>query len=779
MVSKAKKASTSPTTSEAETIDEGRTLVVPKRSRSGASNITKSTAPSSGDEWSNKSFSTNASRSNRSVSTVSTISSRSISSRSMVSPRSTGSAGFLAPLNDLNGGSSHNRSSNRSMRSRGSFSNRSLSSRSLSNRSLSTRSLSNDSLEGESNHTVGESSLSSFLSVLLEDEEAKPNEISIVSDNAKPEQRSIRDLRLSFIQSAYENDKPKCRWEYLTRDNNDREKLARSRRRSKLETRSVSFSGPINETKPKLRFPNNNSAGSTKSKKNATFDTLPNKKKGTSKSKKNNTTEGMFLRMPVRKNSPMTAAIKKKSLMSRVNMSDTDLILLPMQPGSSAVSLTRRRVDGESGQQQQPLSRSGIHKESIGNAKWSKEDTMRERRRRNANEFLDFLLEPESDAARSGWPSPLPSPAVASPSQYALGISHRQLQTLALKSLDSSSSDDGDLKKKKKTSLETETTQPIPSPKQTLSKKQPRRSSGSSIKSGASASVKSSRSSKTTKSSKSKKVVLQKKQSRRSSGSSIVSGASSQLSNGSSVTKSSLTLKQPRRSSGSSISIGSSILSGGSGATKASTKSSSSSRKKDKKKCRSKFKSMSIDTEPPLVPTRFHNPYSPHPLSPKSPKELRRKKKMNFPPRSPKSPAFRPKASLSELLPLLSPKSPSIRSNGKMKVSLKARVSPPPVSSNSPSIRSDKKKVSLQARLSAQPAASPKSPSLRSGKKVSLKARLSAPPASPRSPSILSKVSLATFPLPMSPKSPSGRRKVTPTAEPPKGKWFSPFDYQG
>ena len=468
---------------------EGSISVVPQKPGSDdRSNFTQSTTSAS--EWSYDSLN---SRSMSMSMSISDISNRSASGRSINSSMGhipTIHGTLMEPLNDMGSGSHHNRdsNSNNSMGGSGSF---------------STRDASNKS---SCNSSFGESSLSSFLSVLLEDEATKPSEISIVADNAKPEQRSIRDLRLSFIRTAYKNDKPKCRWEYLTRDNNDREQLARSRKRSGLETRSESFSGPINETKQKIRFPSSNSNSNMNNSKN-------------SSSNKNNSVEGLFLRMPVRKNSPMSEAAKKKSLMSRVNMSDTDLVLLPMQPGTSCAGFSptkgkrsKRRprhcqhggsFSGEPGHHSHNsysrnshskvgLSRSGCHKESIGNATWSKADTMRDRRSINSNQFLDFLFEPESKANENSasWPSPLPSPAVPSDSHFALGISQRQLQLANLSSLSlgESSDEEGENKNKiKMNKAEKKITKSPPPRPSSFSKKngmkQPRRSSDSSIKS--------------------------------------------------------------------------------------------------------------------------------------------------------------------------------------------------------------------------------------------------------------------------------------------------------
>ena len=334
----------------------------------------------------------------------------------------------MEPLNDLGGESSHSQSSRWSNpNSLGASSNH------------SRRSQSN-SLGGSSNHThgscdrsLGESSLSSFLSVLLEEEETRPHQISIVSDNPRPERKSIQELRLSFIRSAYKNDKPKCRWEYLTRDNNDREQLSMSKRRSKLEVRSSSFSGAISNTKQKI------SSVSLTSSPKETF---------TDKDGRKNAAK-MFLRMPQRKNSPMNEAVQKKSIMSRCfNMSDTDLIILPMQPGSITPKKKAASSSFLSESEPKGLSRSGDHEANTGNATWSKTD-LRERRRRNSNQFLDFLLESDA-AAKSCWPSPLPSPS-PSPllTSNAFKLSQNQLADLSSSfySLDDSSYEEDELDK--------------------------------------------------------------------------------------------------------------------------------------------------------------------------------------------------------------------------------------------------------------------------------------------------------------------------------------------
>mmetsp|Transcript_12589 Transcript_12589/g.26655 ORF Transcript_12589/g.26655 Transcript_12589/m.26655 type:complete len:447 (-) Transcript_12589:243-1583(-) len=266
-----------------------------------------------------------------------------------------------APLNDLggNGSSHHTRNSN--------------------------------SYSSSTNSNSFQSSLSSFLSVLLEDEEIDtPYSISIVPDNPKPEQRSIRELRTSFIKTALENDKPKCRWDYLTRDNSDRDLMSRSRRRSKLTIRPSSFSGA---------FPTSSGNGSGKHRRQQ----LPSRSSSMGGRK---TAADIFLQMPKRQKSPTDEATQKKSLMDRFNMSDTDLLLLPIpvQGGHSK----ERDLHNSFGGQQRRMSRSGDRDTGNGNATWSNED-VQERRKTKANCFLDILMEPDGEpaakSAGSGFPS--------------------------------------------------------------------------------------------------------------------------------------------------------------------------------------------------------------------------------------------------------------------------------------------------------------------------------------------------------------------------------------
>jgi len=331
---------------------------------------------------------------------------------------------LIAPLNDMAGESSHTHTSRRSSLNGSSHHSRRSQSNSLGGSSHHTR--------GSCDRSVGESSLSSFLSVLLEEgegeEETRPREISIVPDNPRPEQRSIQELRLSFIRSAYKNDKPKDRWEYLTRDNNDREQMLRMKRRSKLEVRSSSFSGAISNTKHTF---------------SSSSPTLSPNDSFSGKGRSQNTAN-MFLRMPQRKSSPMTEAVGKKSIMSRcVNMSDSDLIILPMQPGSTLSTSKTSSPDNRG------MSRFGVHKANSGNATWTKAD-VREQRKKNSNQFLELLLEPEGDA-KSFWPSPLPSPSPHQTSDSSMQISQRQLSDLANSffSLDHSSDEEEETEEEK------------------------------------------------------------------------------------------------------------------------------------------------------------------------------------------------------------------------------------------------------------------------------------------------------------------------------------------
>lgn len=221
--------------------------------------------------------------------------------------------------------------------------------------------------------SFGESSLSSFLSVLFEDEENIEREICIVSDNAKPEKQSVRDLHQTFRQSALEHEKPKSRWDYIALDSSDH-LVSLSRRRNKLQVRSSSFSGRMSRsTKPGVRTSNSFSLG------------------------QKNSTESMFLRMPERKQSPTTNAEARKRAIAqrfkRANMSDSGLMHLPLPSRKS------------SGRQQPRLTRAGEHEANTGNASWSSNDVC-DRRKPTSNRFLDMLLETDD---RKGTSAPKPA----------------------------------------------------------------------------------------------------------------------------------------------------------------------------------------------------------------------------------------------------------------------------------------------------------------------------------------------------------------------------------
>ena len=230
--------------------------------------------------------------------------------------------------------------------------------------------------------SFGESSLSSFLSILLEDEERMTFEI--VPDNPKPcsDQRSVRDLRQSFTASALENDRPKCRWDDLTRNTSDRDL-----RRNKLGLRSSSFAG-FSSTKQRVpRSKSNDLSPTTTASGNTT---------------------SMFLRMPQRQRSPTDneKKEKKKSLVDRFIMSETDLMRLPTMPsrrrskGNTTTNTNRNNINynpASSGRKQSRLSRSGVHETSSQNASWSNSDVMN--RRRSSNQFLDTMMEPDAAAA--------------------------------------------------------------------------------------------------------------------------------------------------------------------------------------------------------------------------------------------------------------------------------------------------------------------------------------------------------------------------------------------
>ena len=390
----------------------------------------------------------------------------SIISPHMSQQQSDGYGGMLVPLNDESP-YRHNRGSSSSLMSTSSFG---------------------------SCSSIGAASLSSFLSVLLEDEEAQPSEISIVSDNPKPEQESIQKMRRSFMRSN-KNDKPKCRWDYLTRDTSNREQLDRYRRRSSsgLGQKSHSFSDSLDGAKGKLRLPSRKSNDSLR---HDVYSTL-NKKKSS---------DGMFLRMPVRKTSPTNA--KPKSLLSRVNMSDTELLRLPLQADKAP-----RKPKKNSSMHSRTSTGSRRNKNSDdgndntkGNATWSKQDA----KKKSGNQLLNMVL--DTDADRSARPpSPLLSPDVAPPKVASLGIKQRKLGdhiNTSLLSLDTTpSSDDYE-----DTDGDLNDIRPVPPPKASSFSKHSRKNSTDSTHSRrSSSSSKLSKGSPSTGSSSSRKSTYSKK----------------------------------------------------------------------------------------------------------------------------------------------------------------------------------------------------------------------------------------------------------------------------
>lgn len=230
--------------------------------------------------------------------------------------------------------------------------------------------------------SFGESSLSSFLSLLLEEDENSNREISIVIDNPRTEQRNVRDLRETLRLSAIESEKPKCRWDYLTRDNSDRDVVWHTRnRRGNLVARASSFSGAISNTKHKFRTSSNSSTGRPESAAN------------------------VFLRMPQRRTSPIEGPKRrKKPMVDRFNMSDTNLMDLPLP---CAASVHRRR-----------LARGCSNGASTENASWSTQD-LRQRRQANSNRFLDTMMEPEGSVGGLQGLSLSPSRSYSMPSLHS------------------------------------------------------------------------------------------------------------------------------------------------------------------------------------------------------------------------------------------------------------------------------------------------------------------------------------------------------------------------
>lgn len=251
-------------------------------------------------------------------------------------------------------------------------------------------------------NSFGNSSLSSFLSVLFEDEES--SEFLIVQDNPKvpaSEQRSIRNIRVAFSSNATElnddsNHKTKSRWDYLVREHSDNDLLYTSSRRSRRaehQIRSSSFSDAIPSTMVKMSELRR-SARSYGCYDSATVSPGDNSTKGNSNS-------NMFLRMPRRQRSPTEDEIGKKSLYDRLNQSDSALLDTRLPMPSRPPRRDSRNINYYSsgrGYGERRLKRSGTHEKSNANASWSKTG-LRARRNEEHNRFFDIMMEPDGDAA--------------------------------------------------------------------------------------------------------------------------------------------------------------------------------------------------------------------------------------------------------------------------------------------------------------------------------------------------------------------------------------------
>jgi len=228
-------------------------------------------------------------------------------------------------------------------------------------------------------NSFNNSSLSSFLSVLLEDEES--SEFLIVQDNPKlSEQRSIRDLRLPFSLEKEHNDKPKSRWDYLVKTGSDKDLLSSRRRNMKSsQLRSSSFSGAINSSrKPKQR---NNSSSNRNS--NSSNKKNNNNVRGRSNSNK-------FLQMPLRQESPTEDEMARKLLIDRLNQSESDLqhMLIP----SSYRDRNNNPATNYNGRRGQNRS---------ANASWSTTE-LRAKRNEVSSLFFDMMIEPDGDTCVVG-----------------------------------------------------------------------------------------------------------------------------------------------------------------------------------------------------------------------------------------------------------------------------------------------------------------------------------------------------------------------------------------
>jgi len=268
-------------------------------------------------------------------------------------------------------------------------------------------------------NSFGNSSLSSFLSVLLEDEES--SEFLIVPDNPKlSEKRSIRDLRLPFSSEQGRDNKPKSRWDYLVKTGSDKDLSSPRRRNMKSsQLRSSSFSGAINSSrKPQLRTNNSFSSSNNKNSNNKNSNNNNNNVKGGSNSNK-------FLQMPLRQESPTEDEMSRKLLIDRLNQSESDLRNMQIPKSycrdrnnnnsndnatnyRNATSLVgRRRQDIESAEllRRSGPDRFGSNSPRSTNASWSKAE-LQAKRNEESSLFFDMMMEPDGDAA-AGATSPL------------------------------------------------------------------------------------------------------------------------------------------------------------------------------------------------------------------------------------------------------------------------------------------------------------------------------------------------------------------------------------
>jgi hypothetical protein len=184
--------------------------------------------------------------------------------------------------------------------------------------------------------SFGNSSLSSFLSTLLEDEQITSFEI--VSDNAKPNQDSIRGL--TFV---VDNEPPKkCRWNNLVRHDSDPELYKKSGCGNSGRKSGGRYSV---RSKPSLVGRRTNS----------------------------DTNLMMPMSLPKRMESPCQDP-NKKSLSRRMVSSDSDLLRIPTRRPSPQGNTNKRST-------------------TTNNAKWNTTSTSMSKIMKKKNMFLDMMIE--------------------------------------------------------------------------------------------------------------------------------------------------------------------------------------------------------------------------------------------------------------------------------------------------------------------------------------------------------------------------------------------------